>query len=154
MQGFTFPNGCQVVELEVDPETGVTELIRLVSIDDVGTVINPMLLEGQLVGGIVQGLGQALLEDVVYEPGTGQMVSGSFMDYAMPRAADVPPIEIECLPTPTHSNPLGVKGAGEAGTVGATPAIISALLDALSSKGVTDIELPATPEKVWRAINQ
>lgn len=154
LQGFTFPNGCQVVELEVDPETGVTELIRLVSIDDVGTVINPMLLEGQLVGGIVQGLGQALLEDVVYEPGTGQMVSGSFMDYSMPRAADVPPIEIECLPTPTQTNPLGVKGAGEAGTVGATPAVISALLDALSCKGVTDIELPATPEKVWQAINQ
>ena len=139
--------------MEVDPETGVTELVRLVSIDDVGTVINPMLLEGQLVGGIVQGLGQALLEDVVYEPETGQMLSGSFMDYAMPRAADVPPIDIECLPTQTLTNPLGVKGAGEAGTVGATPAVISALLDALSSKGVTDISLPATPEKVWQAIN-
>ncbi|MEP0941656.1 MAG: xanthine dehydrogenase family protein molybdopterin-binding subunit [Rhizobiaceae bacterium] len=154
LQGFTFPNGCQVVELEVDPETGVTELIRLVSIDDVGTVVNPMLLEGQLVGGIVQGIGQALLEDVVYEPDTGQLLSGSFMDYAMPRAADVPPIEIECLGTPTQSNPLGVKGAGEAGTVGATPAVISALLDALAPKGVTDIALPATPERVWQAINR
>ena len=154
LQGFTFPNGCQVVELEVDPDTGVIELIRLVSIDDVGTVINPMLLEGQLVGGIVQGLGQALLEDVVYEPETGQLLSGSFMDYAMPRASDVPPIEIECLPTQTQTNPLGVKGAGEAGTVGATPAVVSALLDALSSKGVSDIALPATPERVWQAIHQ
>jgi carbon-monoxide dehydrogenase large subunit len=153
LQGFTFPNGCQVVELEIDPETGVTELVNLVSIDDVGTVVNPMLLEGQLVGGIVQGIGQALLEDVVYEPETGQLLSGSFMDYAMPRAADVPPIEIECLPTATQSNPLGVKGAGEAGTVGATPAVISALLDAMSPAGVTDIGLPATPERVWQAIN-
>jgi len=153
LQGFTFPNGCQVVEVEIDPETGVTEIVKLVSIDDVGTVINPLLLEGQLVGGIVQGIGQALMEDVAYEEKTGQMLTGSFMDYAMPRADDVPDIEIECLPTPTKTNPLGAKGAGEAGTVGATPAVVSAILDALSVHGVDDIELPATPERVWRSIN-
>lgn len=152
LQGFTFPNGCQVAEVEIDPETGATHIIRITSIDDVGTVINPMLLDGQMVGGITQGIGQALMEDVVYD-GAGQLISGSFMDYTMPRAADVPPITVETLPTPTATNPLGVKGAGEAGTVGATPAVISAVLDALSEHGVTDIALPATPERVWRAIN-
>ncbi len=153
LQGFTFPNGCQVVEIEIDPATGVTHIIKLVSVDDVGTVINPMLLEGQLVGGIVQGIGQALMEDVNYEDGTGQMLTGSFMDYAMPRADDVPTISVESMPTPTNTNPLGAKGAGEAGTVGATPAVISAVLDALSVHGVDDIELPATPQRIWTAIN-
>jgi carbon-monoxide dehydrogenase large subunit len=153
LQGFTFPNGCQVAEVEIDPDTGTTTVVGLVSVDDVGTVINPLLLEGQLVGGIVQGIGQALLEDVIYEDQTGQLLTGSFMDYAMPRAEDLPPIRIETLPTPTLTNPLGVKGAGEAGTVGATPVIISAILDALSPLGVNDIALPATPERVWKAIN-
>ncbi|MEP1207232.1 MAG: xanthine dehydrogenase family protein molybdopterin-binding subunit [Rhizobiaceae bacterium] len=154
LQGFTFPNGCQVVEVEIDPDTGTTEVIRLVSIDDVGTVINPLLLEGQLVGGIVQGIGQALLEDLAYDADSGQLLTGSFMDYTMPRADDVPEISIECLPTPTKTNPLGAKGAGEAGTVGATPAVISAVLDALSEFNIVDIELPATPERIWSAIHR
>jgi carbon-monoxide dehydrogenase large subunit len=151
LQGFTFPNGCQVAEVEVDPETGDIEVLQIVSVDDVGTVINPMLLEGQMVGGIAQGLGQALMEDVIYDE-MGQLTSGSFMDYAMPRATDMPPINFSTLSTPTDTNPLGVKGAGEAGTVGATPAIISAVLDALAPVGVEDITLPATPHKVWKAI--
>lgn len=152
LQGFTFPNGCQIAEVEIDPQTGKTRIVSLESVDDVGTVINPMLLEGQLIGGIVQGIGQALMEDVVYEKSTGQLLTGSFMDYAMPRADDLPDMAIESLPTPTSTNPLGVKGAGEAGTVGATPVIISAILDALAPLGVEDIALPATPERVWRAI--
>lgn len=152
LQGFTFPNGCQIAEVEIDPETGATRVIRIDSVDDVGTVINPMLLDGQMVGGITQGIGQALMEDVVYDK-TGQLLSGSFMDYTMPRAEDVPPITVETLSTPTATNPLGVKGAGEAGTVGATPAVISAVLDALAEHGVTDIALPATPERIWRALN-
>ena len=139
--------------MEIDPETGVTTIVKLTSVDDVGTVINPLLLEGQLVGGIVQGIGQALMEDLIYEDETGQLLTGSFMDYAMPRADEVPKIDIESLPTPTQTNPLGVKGAGEAGTVGATPAVISAVMDALSDHGVDEIELPATPEKIWQAIN-
>lgn len=153
LQGFTFPNGCQVVEVEIDPETGTTQILSIVSVDDVGTVINPMLLDGQMVGGIAQGIGQALMEDVVYDE-AGQLISGSFMDYTMPRAEDMPPITVETLSTPTATNPLGVKGAGEAGTVGATPAVISAVLDALADRGVTDIALPATPERVWRALNR
>ncbi|MGI9365366.1 MAG: xanthine dehydrogenase family protein molybdopterin-binding subunit [Rhizobiaceae bacterium] len=154
LQGFAFPNGCQIAEVEIDPQTGQTTIIKIVSIDDVGTVINPMLLEGQLVGGIVQGIGQALMEDLIYEESSGQLLTGSFMDYAMPRADDVPPIKIESLPTMTKTNPLGVKGAGEAGTVGATPVVISAILDALSPYGVDDIELPATPHRIWTAINK
>lgn len=153
LEGFTFPNGCQVAEVDIDPETGATEILRMVSIDDVGKVINPMLLDGQIVGGIAQGLGQALMEDFVYEP-NGQVATGSFMDYAMPRADDIPPIRVETLNTTTSTNPLGVKGAGESGTVGATPAIISAILDALAPLGIDDIALPATPASVWAAIQK
>jgi len=150
--GFCFPNGCQIAEVEIDPETGETEVLGITSVDDVGTVVNPMLLEGQMVGGIAQGVGQALLETVVYEPGSGQLVTGSFTDYAMPRAADMPPVDFITHSTPTPTNPLGVKGAGEAGTVGATPAVILAVLDALGPLGVSDIALPATPSRVWEAI--
>ncbi|MBW8636052.1 xanthine dehydrogenase family protein molybdopterin-binding subunit [Hoeflea sp. WL0058] len=152
LEGFTFPNGCQVAEVEIDPETGVTTIAGIVTVDDVGTVINPMLLEGQLVGGIAQGLGQALMENFVYDE-SGQVVTGSFMDYAMPRASDMPPIHFEALNTATETNPLGAKGAGESGTVGATPVLISAILDALHHLGVDDIALPATPAQVWSAIN-
>lgn len=151
LEGFTFPNGCQIAEVEIDPETGACAVVSIVSVDDVGTVLNPMLLDGQMVGGIVQGMGQALMEDMVYDTG-GQVLSGSFMDYAMPRAADIPPIRVETLPTGTESNPLGVKGAGEAGTVGATPAVISAVLDTLAPAGVRDIEMPATPARIWAAL--
>ncbi len=152
LQGFTFPNGCQIAEVEIDPDTGATRIVAMTSIDDVGTVINPMLLEGQMVGGIAMGLGQALLEDLVYDRDTGQLLTGSFMDYAMPRAADMPPIAFETRPTPTTVNPLGVKGAGEAGTVGATPVIVSALLDAMRDAGVRDLPLPATPLRIWEAL--
>jgi len=152
LQGFTFPNGCQVAEVEIDPETGTTEILNMVSVDDVGTVINPTLLEGQMVGGMTQGIGQALMEDFVYDPESGQPMTGSFMDYCMPRATDMPPVTFRTASTPTPTNPLGVKGAGEAGTVGATPAVISAVLDALGPLGVEDIQIPATPWRIWKAI--
>jgi carbon-monoxide dehydrogenase large subunit len=146
-----FPNGCHVCEVEIDPETGVTEIVRYNVVDDVGTVLNPMLLHGQIVGGIAQGAGQILMEDIHFDEG-GQLVTGSFMDYAMPRAADIPDVEVESNPVPTKTNPLGVKGAGEAGSVGAMPAVANAIVDALSELGVRHIAMPATPEVVWRAI--
>jgi carbon-monoxide dehydrogenase large subunit len=146
-----FPNGCHVCEVEIDPDTGVTEVVRYNVVDDVGTVLNPMLLHGQIVGGIAQGAGQILMEDIHFDEG-GQLVTGSFMDYAMPRAADIPDVEVQSNPVPTKTNPLGVKGAGEAGSVGAMPAVANAIVDALSDLGVRHIEMPATPERVWRAI--
>jgi carbon-monoxide dehydrogenase large subunit len=144
----TFPNGCHVAEVEVDPETGLVQLVAYVVADDVGTVVNPLLLKGQIHGGITQGVGQVLLEDFRFDA-TGQPLSASFMDYAMPRAADMPPIEVLSNPQPTKKNPLGVKGAGEAGTVGALPVVVSAVCDAL---GVRHIDMPLTSERVWRAI--
>ena len=153
LQGFTFPSGCQIAEVEVDPQTGRSEIKNLCSVDDVGTVINPMLLDGQIVGGIAQGIGQALMEDLAYDPDSGQLLTGSFLDYAMPRAADMPPITFKTQSTPTLTNPIGVKGAGETGTVGATPAVISAIVDALAPLGVTQVALPATPEAIWTAIS-
>jgi carbon-monoxide dehydrogenase large subunit len=146
-----FPNGCHVCEVEIDPETGVTEIVRYSVVDDVGTVLNPLLLHGQIIGGIAQGAGQILMEDIRFDE-TGQLVTGSFMDYAMPRATDIPDVEVESNPVPTKTNPLGVKGAGEAGAVGAMPAVTNAIVDALSEFGVRHIEMPATPERVWRAI--
>jgi carbon-monoxide dehydrogenase large subunit len=148
----TFPNGCHVCEVEIEEETGVTGIVNYVVVDDVGTVINPMLVKGQIHGGVAQGLGQALLENLVYEPGTGQMVSGSFMDYAMPRADDVPPMTVISSPVPTPNNPLGAKGAGEAGAVGSLPAVINAVVDALKPFGITHLDMPATPYRIWSAI--
>jgi carbon-monoxide dehydrogenase large subunit len=139
-------------EIEIDPDTGRLEILRYVVVDDVGAVINELTLEGQVHGGVVQGVGQAFLEHMNYDPKTGQLASGSFMDYAMPRADDVCAIEVESNPVPTKLNPLGVKGAGEAGTVGGLPVVISAALDALKPLGIADIEMPLTPEKLWRAI--
>ena len=147
----SYPNGCHVCEVEIDPETGVTEIVRYNVVDDVGTVLNPMLLHGQIVGGIAQGAGQILMENIHFDD-SGQLVTGSFMDYAMPRAADIPDVEVESNPVPTKTNPLGVKGAGEAGSVGAMPAVANAIVDALSGLGVRHIAMPATPEVVWRAI--
>ena len=147
-----FPNGCQIAEVEVDPDTGKVSLIDMTIVGDVGNVINPLLLEGQIHGGITQGVGQALFENIVYENESGQLLSASFQDYTMPRADDVPLFNASSRPVPTGTNPLGVKGAGETGTVGAPPAIVNAIVDALSSAGVTDIEMPATPERVWRAL--
>jgi aerobic carbon-monoxide dehydrogenase large subunit len=148
----TFPNGCHMAEVEVDPETGVVEIVRYRVSDDFGKTVNPMIVRGQVHGGVAQGLGQALLERTSYDA-AGQLVSGSFMDYAMPRADDMPDIEVDLLEMPSKSNPLGVKGAGEAGSVGSPPAVINAVIDALSSDGVTHIDMPATPETVWRALS-
>ncbi|MGE0744272.1 MAG: xanthine dehydrogenase family protein molybdopterin-binding subunit [Rhodospirillales bacterium] len=148
---FTFPNGCHVCEVEVDPETGAVAIDRYTMVDDVGRIVNPPVVHGQAVGSVVQGLGQALLERVVHD-GDGQPLTGSYMDYALPRADDLPSFVAEHTVTLTKTNPLGVKGAGEGGTVGAPPALVNAVLDALAPLGVTHIDMPATPETVWRAI--
>jgi aerobic carbon-monoxide dehydrogenase large subunit len=149
-----FPNGCHVCEVEIDPETGASEVLRYVVVDDVGTVINKLTLEGQIHGGVAQGVGQAFTEHLVYDPASGQLVTGSFMDYGMPRADDMCSFEMDENPVPTKTNPLGVKGAGEAGNVGALAAIMNAVVDALSPLGIAHIDMPATPEKVWQAIRR
>ena len=149
---FTFPAGTYIAEVEVDPQTGVTRLDRFTAVDDFGTLINPMIVEGQVHGGLVQGIGQALLENCTYDPETGQLLTGSFMDYAMPRADDFPHFEIGHVCTPCTHNPLGTKGCGEAGAIGSPPAVINAILDALHPLGVKDLDMPATPHRVWQAI--
>jgi carbon-monoxide dehydrogenase large subunit len=151
-EAFTYPASCHVCEVEVDPETGEVALARYVVVDDVGTVINPLTLKGQVHGGVAQGVGQALMERVVYDPESGQLLSASFMDYCMPRADDLCAIEVGSNPVPTPLNPLGAKGAGEAGTVGALPVAINAVIDALAPLGVRSLDMPATRERVWRAI--
>jgi carbon-monoxide dehydrogenase large subunit len=148
----TFPNACHVSEVEIEPETGVLRILRYLAVDDVGTVMNPLLLKGQLHGGIVQGIGQILGEEMLFDD-AGQVLTGSFMDYPMPRADDVPSFEIETHVVPSPRNPLGIKGAGEAGTVGAVACLASAVLDALAPLGIRSLPLPATPERIWRAIN-
>jgi carbon-monoxide dehydrogenase large subunit len=148
----TFPSGAHLCEVEIDRETGAVELTRYVAVDDVGRVLNPLLCEGQIHGGIVQGVGQALLEDLVYDQSTGQLLTGSFQDYCMPRAADFCRFSLAGNPTLTDRNPLGVKGVGEAGTLGAIPAVMNAVNDALAQIGAAPVELPATAEKLWRAI--
>jgi carbon-monoxide dehydrogenase large subunit len=148
-----YPNGCHVCEVEIDIETGVPQVVRYNVVDDVGTVMNPLLLHGQVQGGIAQGVGQALMEDIQFDAG-GQMITASFMDYAMPRAHNLCDIEVEANPVPTRTNPLGTKGAGEAGCVGALPAVVNAVVNALSDYGVTHIEMPATPERIWRAMQK
>jgi aerobic carbon-monoxide dehydrogenase large subunit len=149
-ESSTFPNGCHICEVEVDGETGKVDLVSYSVVDDFGRVINPMLVAGQVHGGVAQGIGQALLEHCVYEPETGQLMTGSFMDYGMPRADDLPTIDFSYNEFPTKTNPLGSKGCGEAGTVGAMPSVIGAICDAL---GVAHIDMPATPEKVWRVLS-
>ncbi|MEX0759973.1 MAG: molybdopterin cofactor-binding domain-containing protein, partial [Tistlia sp.] len=151
-EGMTFPNGCHVCELEVEADTGQVRILRYCIADDFGTVVNPLMAAGQVHGGTIQGLGQALLEHTVYDE-DGQLLTASFMDYCMPRADDSPEIELKLIQDyPCKTNPLGVKGAGEAGAIGAPPAIMNALLDALSEVGVERLDMPATPEKIWRAI--
>ena len=147
-----FPNGCHICEVEIDPDTGVTKVVGYWVVDDVGTVINPMLVKGQIMGGIAQGMGQVLMEDKAYDPQTGQVIAGSFMDYAMPRAEHFCSVTIEDNPVPTPTNPLGVKGAGEAGTVGSLSAGVNAIVDALSHLGIRHIDTPCTSYRVWRAI--
>ena len=151
---YSFPNGTHVAEVEIDPETGRVFLERYSLVNDAGVAVNPMLLDGQLHGGIVQGVGQALMEHIVYDAETGQLLSGSFMDYALPRAADIPSFALERRPTPCLTNPLGVKGVGESGTTAALPAAMNAVADALASAGAPDVQMPATPERVWRALRQ
>ena len=151
----TFPNGCHIVEVEIDPATGAVSIERYTVVDDFGRTINPMMLEGQVHGGIAQGIGQALLEHAVYDPDSGQLLSGSFMDYAMPRASSTPSYAFSTHNVPTKANPLGIKGAGEAGAVGAPPAIINAIVDALHHhSGLRHIDMPATPSRVWAALNR
>lgn len=149
---FTFPSGCHVAEVEVDPETGAASLVRYTAVDDYGRLINPMLTEGQVQGGVAQGIGQALLEHTVYDSDSGQLLSGSFTDYAIPRADDLPAFDIALVERPTDANPLGVKGSGQAGCIAAPQTVMAALLDALRPAGVQALDMPATPEKIWKAL--
>jgi len=150
----SFPNGCHICEVEIDPETGETKLDRYTVVDDIGTVINPLLAQGQIHGGVAQGAGQALTEDIVYDRDNGQLLTGSLMDYAIPRADVMPAITVDFSPVPSTTNPLGAKGVGEGGTVASTPTVMNAILDALAPLGVTDVPMPATPERIWRAIRE
>jgi aerobic carbon-monoxide dehydrogenase large subunit len=151
---FTFPSGCHVAEIEVDPETGAASLVRYTVVDDYGRLINPMLTEGQVQGGVAQGIGQALLEHTVYDLDSGQLLSGSLTDYALPRAEDLPAFDIALVERPTAANPLGVKGSGQAGCIAAPQTVMAALLDALKPAGVQALDMPATPEKIWRALSR
>jgi carbon-monoxide dehydrogenase large subunit len=148
----TFPNGSQVAEIEIDPETGHARLTRYVAVDDYGRLINPRLTQGQIQGGLVQGIGQAMLEDIIYDRDSGQLLTGSLMDYALPRADDVPAIEVLLEGTPTKSNPLGVKGSGQAGAIAAPQTVMNAIADALALRSANAPDMPATPEKIWRAL--
>jgi len=149
-----FPYGCQVVEVEIDPELGTLEIVRYTAVDDVGRAVNPGIIHGQVHGGIAQGMGQALLERCHYDPETGQLLSGSFMDYAMPRADHFPSFDTEYVEIPSATHPLGMRPAGEGGTAPALGVMINAIADALSEYGVKHVEMPATPERIWRAIRE
>lgn len=150
----TFPNGTHVAEVEIDPETGVTELLRYAAVEELGKVLNPLLVNGQIHGGVVQGVGQALGEQIVYDPESGQLLTGSFMDYQMPRADEMPEFVLATREVPTKVNPLGAKGVGEAGTVGALGAAMNAICDALAPLGIRHFDMPATPLRVWQAIRE
>ncbi len=150
----TFPNGCHVAEVEIDPETGVVKLVDYFVVDDFGVLINPMLVKGQIHGGVVQGIGQALTENCVFEEGSGQLLTGSFMDYGMPRADDMPDMKIEFNGYPCQTNPLGIKGCGEAGTIGALPSFSNAVMNALKPLGIQHVEMPYTPLKMWQIIKE
>jgi aerobic carbon-monoxide dehydrogenase large subunit len=150
---FTFPFGAHIVITEVDRETGDIDLKRYVAVDDCGRILNPLIVDGQVHGGVAQGLGQALWEEVVYDD-NGQLLTGELMDYAVPRAAMMPWIESSHTVTPSPVNPLGVKGVGEAGTIGASPAVVNSVVDALSHLGVRHIDMPLTPEKIWKLVSE
>jgi len=150
----SFPNGCHICEVEIDPETGEAALDRYTVVDDCGTVINPLLAKGQIQGGVAQGAGQALFEDVIYDHDSGQLLTGSLLDYGIPRADTMPAIAIDFSPVPSTTNPLGAKGVGEGGTVASTPTVMNAILDALAPLGITDVLMPATPERIWRAMRE
>jgi carbon-monoxide dehydrogenase large subunit len=147
----TFPNGCHVCEVEIDPETGHIDILRYLVVDDFGTVVNPLLLRGQVQGGVAQGVGQAMLEECVFDRDSGQLLTGSLTDYALPRADDLPGIEFAWNVVPCRTNPLGLKGAGEAGAIGAPPALVNAVCDALAPLGIEHLDMPLTPERVWRS---
>jgi carbon-monoxide dehydrogenase large subunit len=148
-----YPNGCHIAEVEIDPDTGNTEVVSYVSVSDFGTVINPLIVEGQVHGGVVQGIGQALLELTAYDD-DGQLLTGSYMDYAMPRANNAPPFNVLNHPVPAKTNPLGVKGCGEAGCAGGLASVMNAVANALSDYGITHIDMPATPQRIWAAIQE
>src|SRR5437870_125644 len=150
----SFPNGCHICELEIDSDTGEAALDRYTVVDDIGTVINPLLAKGQIQGGVAQGAGQALLEDVIYDRESGQLLTGTLLDYGIPRAETMPAISIDFSPVPSTTNPLGAKGVGEGGTVASTPTVMNAILDALAPLSVADVPMHATPERVWRAIRE
>jgi aerobic carbon-monoxide dehydrogenase large subunit len=150
----TFPNGCHIAEVEIDPQTGTVNVVAYTAVDDCGTALDPMLIEGQLHGGVAQGLGQAFLEEAIYDRDSGQLLTGSFTDYAIPRADDVPNISGTLHPVPATTNALGVKGVGEAGTTGALAAIMNAIADALPGDAGATLDMPATPYKIWRACHQ
>ena len=145
----TWPNGCHICEVEIDPETGVTEIVRYTVVDDFGILVNPLLVEGQVQGGVVQGLGQAMGEQAIYDVESGQLVTGSFMDYWMPRADNMPTMTFKANEVPCTTNLLGVKGCGEAGTVGSAPAYVNAVVNALAKYDITHIDMPLTPQKIW-----
>ncbi|MGA1323576.1 MAG: xanthine dehydrogenase family protein molybdopterin-binding subunit, partial [Burkholderiaceae bacterium] len=151
---FTYPAGTYICEVEINPKTGETRVDRFTAVDDFGTIINPMIVEGQVHGGLAQGIGQALLENCVYDRDSGQLLTGSYMDYAMPRADDLPEFKIGHVCTPCTTNPLGTKGCGEAGAIGSPPAVMNAVLDALAPLGVKDMDMPASPHRVWKAIQE
>ena len=153
IEHWSYPNGCHICEVEVDADTGTVALVRYCAVDDVGRVINPMLVAGQVHGGVAQGVGQAMLENTVYDPASGQLVTGSFMDYTMPRADDLPMIDLDTNEVPCRTNMLGVKGAGEAGALVAPPVVVAAIANALREHGVAHIDMPATPEKIWRILH-
>jgi aerobic carbon-monoxide dehydrogenase large subunit len=150
----TFPNGCHIAEVEIDPDTGACDIVAYAAVDDAGVVLDHTLVAGQLVGGLAQGIGQALMENAVYDAANGQLVSGTFMDYAMPRATDMPPIAEANHNAPARTNPLGVKGVGEAGTTGSIAAIMNAIANALPEGRGVDIDMPATPAKIWAACRE
>ena len=153
IDAWTFPNGCHVCEVELDPDTGATRIVNYVAVDDFGVVLNPMLVAGQVHGGVVQGIGQALMEQAVYDE-AGQLLTGSFMDYAMPHAADMPSMQVSTIEVPCKTNPMGVKGCGEAGSVASPAAVINALIDALADLGVRALDMPATPHRLWQLIQE
>jgi carbon-monoxide dehydrogenase large subunit len=150
---FTYPGGAHIAEVEIDPDCGSVDLVSYVAVDDIGTVINPMIVAGQLHGGIAQGVGQALFENCVYDETSGQMLSASFMDYCMPRADNMPNMEIVTLSTLCTHTSFGVKGCGEVGTIGSPATVINAVVDALSHLGVSHVDMPATPSRIWRIIH-
>jgi carbon-monoxide dehydrogenase large subunit len=152
--GTTYPNGCHIAEVEIEPDTGTATIIRYTAVDDLGTVINPTLVEGQVHGGVVQGAGQVFCEEAVYDQASGQLLTGSFMDYGMPRAGLLRDIEVHDHPVPTPTNALGAKGVGESGCSGSLPALVNATVDALHPLGITHLDMPFTPSKLWETIHR